>query len=228
MLETSFPRVLGDIGNAATWPFPVMYRVVPDASPDHVVRRRGEGLLEAFISAGRDMVRHGADGITTNCGFLALFQDELATALGVPVATSSLMQVPFVERMLPAGKRVGVLTIPAASLTADHLKGTGVAPNTPIVGTDSGRYFSRAILEDEAELDVEAPGSISLMPRSNAAPTSSRHWSDGAGMHQHGALRRRFGRTFGLPVYSIYTLLTWFQAGLLPRRFLPQLDDTRP
>ena len=35
-------------------------------------------------------------------------------------------------------------------------------------------------------------------------------------------------RTFGLPVYSIYTLLTWFQAGLLPRRFLPQLDDTRP
>jgi hypothetical protein len=47
-------------------------------------------------------------------------------------------------------------------------------------------------------------------------------------MHQHGALRRRFGRTFGLPVYSIYTLLTWFQAGLLPRRFLPQLDDTRP
>ena len=98
MLETSFPRVLGDIGNAATWPFPVMYRVVPDASPDHVVRRRGEGLLEAFISAGRDMVRHGADGITTNCGFLALFQDELATALGVPVATSSLMQVPFVER----------------------------------------------------------------------------------------------------------------------------------
>ena len=156
MLETSFPRVLGDIGNAATWRFPVMYRVVPDASPDHVVRRRGEGLLEAFISAGRDMVRHGADGITTNCGFLAFFQDELATALGVPVATSSLMQVPFVERMLPAGKRVGVLTISAASLTADHLKGTGVAPNTPIVGTDSGRHFRRAILEDEAELDVEA------------------------------------------------------------------------
>jgi Asp/Glu/hydantoin racemase len=34
-------------------------------------------------------------------------------------------------------------------------------------------------------------------------------------------------RKFGLPVYSIYTLLTWFQSGLLPRRFRPELDDTR-
>ena len=164
MLETSFPRVLGDIGNAATWRFPVMYRVVPDASPDHVVRRRGEGLLEAFISAGRDMVRHGADGITTNCGFLALFQDELATALGVPVATSSLMQVPFVERMLPAGKRVGVLTISAASLTADHLKGTGVAPNTPIVGTDSDATSVAPFLKTKLNWTWKPPGSISLMP----------------------------------------------------------------
>jgi len=28
-------------------------------------------------------------------------------------------------------------------------------------------------------------------------------------------------RKFGLLVYSIYTLLTWFQNGLLPRRFQP-------
>ena len=34
-------------------------------------------------------------------------------------------------------------------------------------------------------------------------------------------------QAFGLPVYSIYTLLTWFQGGLIPRRFSPKLDDTR-
>jgi len=27
MLDTKFPRVHGDMGNAATWPFPVQYRV---------------------------------------------------------------------------------------------------------------------------------------------------------------------------------------------------------
>ncbi len=28
MLETQFPRIPGDIGNAATWHFPVMLRVL--------------------------------------------------------------------------------------------------------------------------------------------------------------------------------------------------------
>ena len=53
MLETRFPRIPGDMGNALTWPFPVLYRVVPQASPDRVVRRRAEGLLPAFIEAGQ-------------------------------------------------------------------------------------------------------------------------------------------------------------------------------
>ena len=53
----------------------------------------------------------GAEAITTNCGFLSLFQRELAAAVGVPVATSSLMQVPWVQATLPPGKRVGVVTV---------------------------------------------------------------------------------------------------------------------
>ena len=227
MLETRFPRVDGDIGNAGTWPFPVMHRIVPGASPDRVVRLRAEGLLDDFISAGKDLIRHGADGISTNCGFLALFQDELSAALAVPVATSSLMQVPFVERLLPPGKRVGIITISAASLTAEHLKGAGVAPETPIVGTESGRHFSRAILNDEAELDIET-SRLDLLDAGNLLLTQ--HEDIGAivlectNMVPYAAdLRRKFG----LPVYSIYTLLTWFQSGLLPRRFRPELDDTR-
>ena len=105
MLDARFPRVPGDMGNALTWPFPVLYKVVRDASPERVVRRRAEGLLDAFISAGRELVSDGADGITTNCGFLSLFQEEISAALNVPVATSSLMQAPMVAKVLPAGKR---------------------------------------------------------------------------------------------------------------------------
>jgi hypothetical protein len=64
--------VPGDMGNGLTWPFPVQYRVVPAASPARVVIDRGRGLLPAFVEAARDLVRHGADGITTNCGWLLL------------------------------------------------------------------------------------------------------------------------------------------------------------
>src|SRR5580698_8328613 len=88
MLETRFPRIPGDMGNGTTWPFPVLYRVVPGASPQRVVLEGAAGLLPAFIEAARDLVRLGAEAITTNCGFLALFQRELAAAVGVPVATS--------------------------------------------------------------------------------------------------------------------------------------------
>ena len=72
MLETRFPRIPGDMGNALTWPFPVQYRVVRGASPDRVVRGDPRELTDAFIAAGRDLVAAGCDGITTNCGFLAL------------------------------------------------------------------------------------------------------------------------------------------------------------
>src|ERR1700751_4116979 len=143
MLETRFPRIPGDMGNAETWPFPVLYKVVPGASPRRVVCDRAEGLLDEFLAAAGELVRLGADGITTTCGFLSLYQRQLAAHVGVPVATSSLMQIPFIERVLPPGKRVGMLTVSTADLSEDHLRAAGVDPATPVVGTDGGREFSR-------------------------------------------------------------------------------------
>ena len=155
MLDARFPRIPGDMGNATTWPFPVLYRIVRDASPDLVVRRGAEGMLSAFVDAARDLVRDGADGITTNCGFLSLFQQELSEAVPVPVVTSSLMQVEMVNRTLPAGKRAGVLTISASTLTEDHLRKAQVPEGTPIGTTEGGQEFTRAILENEESLNVE-------------------------------------------------------------------------
>src|SRR5712671_19928 len=156
MLDTKWPRPPGDMGNALTWPFPVLYKVVPGASSRRVVVDRAEGLLDGFLDAAAELVRLGADGITTTCGFLSLYQREIAAHVGVPVATSSLMQIPFVEGVLPPGKRVGVLTISAANLTGEHLRAAGADPATPVVGTDDGGEFTRVIINDEERLDVAA------------------------------------------------------------------------
>lgn len=219
MLETRFPRIPGDMGNAATWPFPVLYTVVPGASPDRVVRGRSAGLLEAFLGAAKELVAWGADGITTTCGFLALFQDEIARHVGVPVATSSLMQVPFVDRLLPPGKRAGILTISARDLSPDHLHAAGAAPDTPVVGTDGGREFTRAILGDEAELDVAAAEAdvidagqrlVEAHPEVGAIVLECTNMAPYA---------RTLSEHVRLPVFDIVSFVTWFHAGLQPRDF---------
>ena len=219
MLDTRFPRIPGDMGNAETWPFPVLYKVVPGASPRRVVCERSEGLLDEFLAAADELVRHGADGITTTCGFLSLYQRDIAAHVGVPVATSSLMQIPFIERVLPPGKRVGVLTVSAANLTEEHLRAAGADPGTPVVGTDDGSEFTRVMINDEERLDVAA-AEHDILAAGDRLVTSH----DGIGAvllectnmvpYAH-ALSQRLR----LPVFSIYTFVTWFHSGLIPREF---------
>lgn len=228
MLETRFPRIPGDMGNALTWPFPVLYRVVRGATPDQVVRHGAAGLRDAFVAAARELVADGADGITTNCGFLSLFQRDIAEATGVPVAASSLAQVPWIAALLPPGKSVGILTVSASTLTEAHLAAAGVPPDTSVVGTEGGREFTRVLLDNEAELDAEAAEEDVL----DAGRRLVREHPDiGAivlectNMMPYAApLRARLG----LPVFSIETMVTWFQAGLMPRRYPREMVDTRP
>src|SRR5947207_11561475 len=181
MLETKFPRIPGDMGNGLTWPFPVLYKVVPGATPDRVVRHKSAGLINAFLDAASELVELGADGITTTCGFLSLYQRELAAHVRVPVAASSLMQIPLVERILPPGKRVGVLTVRAASLTPEHFIAAGADPKTPVVGTDQGREFTPAILDEKPSAAAASAESHILDPGNALVP---QHPVSGPVMHE--------------------------------------------
>jgi Asp/Glu/hydantoin racemase len=158
VLDTRFPRIPGDMANATTFPFPVLYHRVPGASPDRVVRHGDRALLPAFLEGARHLEGEGVRAITTNCGFLARFQRELGAAVTVPVFTSSLMLVPLVHRMLPPGRAVGILTVDAGSLHAAHLAAAGIPDDLPtvIAGLETEKEFSRVLLDDLGELDVEA------------------------------------------------------------------------
>ncbi|MGE7470434.1 aspartate/glutamate racemase family protein [Bosea sp. NPDC003192] len=220
MLEARFPRIFGDMGNATTWPFPVLYRVVQGASPEKVVLKGAAGLLPDFVVAAQELVRLGAEAITTNCGFLSLFQLELASAVGVPVATSSLMQVPWVQATLPPGKRVGLVTVSAATLTPQHLRAVGVPADTPVTGTENGREFFRVLIRAEKEdMDIDlaeqdvveaARRLVKEHPEVGAIVLECTNMPPYAAAVQAAT---------GLPVYDIYSMITWFHAGLRPRDF---------
>ena len=220
MLDARFPRIPGDMGNATTWPFPVLYRVVRGASPEKVVLQGARGLLGDFIAAAQELDALGAEAITTNCGFLALFQAELAAAVKVPVATSSLLQVPWVQATLPPGKRVGVLTVSKGSLTPAHLAAADVPADTPLIGTEGGREFFRVLITAEKpDLDIDlAEQDILDAGRALCAanPDLGAIVLECTNMPPYAAALQA---AVGLPVYDIYSMITWFHAGLRPRRF---------
>ena len=220
MLESQFPRIPGDIGNALTWDFPVLYKVVEKATPDIVVRKADRTLLKPFIKAAQELEREGVQAVTTGCGFLAMFQKELASAVNVPVFTSSLMQVPMVYSMLKQSQQVGIITIYSKSLTDRHLSAVGVdkVPHI-IVGTEDEEEFSRVILDDEIELDVEKSRDAFI---SIAKKMSSDYPDVGAivlectNMPPYAAAIQK---ETGLPIFDIYTLVNMVYRAVVSKDF---------
>jgi len=220
MLESRFPRIPGDVGNATTWDFPVLYKVVKNATPDAVVRKGDRGLLPSFVKGAQELEKEGVRAITTNCGFLAIFHQEMAAAVNVPVFTSSLMQVPLVYAMLKPSQKVGIITIHATSLTQRHLSSVR-ADKVPhvILGTEGEEEFSRVILDDEMELDVEksrnelvriAKKMISDSPEVGAIVLECTNMTPyGAAIQQE----------TGLPVFDIYTLVNMVYQAVVRKEF---------
>ncbi len=217
MLDAQFPRIPGDMGNATSWPFPVHYKIVKGASPEKVVLKGAEGLLQPFIDAARELIDDGVDGITTNCGFLARFQSELTRQLPVPVISSSLMQVSMVDRILPAGNRTGILTISAATLTPELLELSGCKTDTPVWGTPADGEFSGAILGNRIKFNIDKARAENITA---AKAFHSAHPELGAivlectNMAPYAADIRQ---ATGLPTFSILNFISWFQAGLVPK-----------
>jgi len=155
-LETAFTKIPGHIRNPATFDFPVVYRVVSGATPERVVSQADPSLLQPFIAAARELQAQGVAAITGACGFLVLFQRQLADAVSVPLFASSLVQVPMVHRMLRRDQKVGLLVARPESLTPAHLAAVG-AQSVPVrvAGMAGQPEFREVMLEGRrTELDV--------------------------------------------------------------------------
>jgi Asp/Glu/hydantoin racemase len=156
-LETIFTKIPGHIRNPSTFDYPVIYEVVEGATAERVVTQADPSLIEPFCQAARKLQARGAAAITTGCGFLVLFQKQLADAVTVPLFASSLTQLPMVHRMLAADRKVGLLVAKQPSLTPRHLAAIG-AQDVPvcITGMESSTEFREVMLEGRrVELDVQ-------------------------------------------------------------------------
>jgi len=217
-------RLPGDVGNATTFPFPVRYEIVTGVDAADLKRPdRARAAASRFVEAARALERGGVRVIGTGCGYLALLQRELQAAVAVPVLSSSLIQVPWVARVLAPGKRVGIVTADSRALDDDYFEPLGWTSRTvPVVvrGIEGEERFG-ALLRREALEDAEITEMHQTMGRFASAFVAA-HPDLGALVLECTNLppfAAAMQRACGLPVFDVVTLLTWAHAGAVRRPF---------
>jgi Asp/Glu/hydantoin racemase len=160
-IPANIPMLPGDMGNATTFDFPVLYESIGNVDPFWVLAAEPHPeVLKRTIIASRRLIQQGARSIIGNCGFFANYQPEVSKAIDVPFFNGSLMQVPMALIAVGANKKVGVITANAELLIpSPALKNSGVAEKdmnrVVIVGNEKGKQMN-LITSEKGSFSPEA------------------------------------------------------------------------
>ena len=156
-LEYFLPFIPGDVGNASTYDFPVLYREVEGATFDAIIQRQDPAMVPPIVEAAQELVRQGAKAITSDCGYFGAYQLEVARAVPVPVFLSSLLQAPLALTMLAPEQRLAVLVANGASLSDRLLERIGIVDTSRIVfrGLEDKPEFRKTVLDECGTLDAD-------------------------------------------------------------------------
>jgi Asp/Glu/hydantoin racemase len=223
MLDTIFPRIPGDIGNANSYNFPVRYKVVKGAGPDKIMGDEPDlDLLQCFIQAAQDLEREGVKAITTSCGFLAPFQKQIADAISIPVFTSALILVPLIRAMLNKGKKIAIFTERAHHLNERHFNGVGwSAKDIPVIikGMKENTVFPSVFIGNSPELESEI---LRREMEEMAREIMADHPDTGAIVLEctnMGPFSANVQAIAGVPVFGINNLFELIHYAIRPPRF---------
>jgi hypothetical protein len=227
MLDTIFPRIPGDIGNARSYNFPVRYKVVKGVKTDKIMGDRPDlDILQPFILAAQELEREGVKAITTSCGFLAVFQKELKEAVGIPVFTSALILVPLVRAMLNKGKNIAIFTERAHNLNERHFNGVGwSAKDIPVIvkGMKENAVFPSVFIGNSPQLESEI---LTREMQEMAREVMAEYPDTGAIVLEctnMGPFSANIQAIAGVPVFGINNLLEFIHFSVNPRHFLETL-----
>lgn len=221
ILDAAYPCVPGNVGNATTYPFPVRYHEVRGASIERLLNQRDLSLLEPFLEGARKLEAEGVRAITGACGFMALFQKEIADAVDIPVFMSSMLQVPFITRTLKRGQKVGIISANASVMTEQHLLNVGITPDMPVVlyGMEDKYEFRSSILEEKGTMDTDVIEKEifevcdKMLKEHPEVAVIQLECSDlppfAAAVHDH----------TGLPVFDFITMIRHMESALNPTKY---------
>src|SRR5690349_18134210 len=79
--QWNIPFVPGDLNHAATFDFPMRYVEVDGLIGADVLRGDGEKFTELMVAAAKNLEAEGVRAITSNCGFMAVYQEVVAASV---------------------------------------------------------------------------------------------------------------------------------------------------
>jgi hypothetical protein len=156
VIENYVPFVPGDTANASSYSFPVRFERLHGFTPERLFDH-DTSMVDDAIAAGQRLVDEGVQAVTGDCGFLAIYQDRIGEALGVPVFLSSLLQLDFIARMLPPSQSVGVVTANRTALDQSVLSAVTSVPDHRMIiaGLENSPHFVSAVFDESGELDTD-------------------------------------------------------------------------
>ena len=209
-LDTHFPKPPGQLRNPLTFDFPVVCRVLPGVGAREILAAASDELEAMLVEAARQLERDGVKAIAGSCGFMARFQDQIASELTVPVFLSSLLQLPLVRLMHGPKATVGVLTASRQALTEAHFANCATPMDAVrIRGMEGKPEFWETIIEgkrhdfDMDRLEAEIVGTAADFAREEALDALVLECTDLS------AFSRPIQQATGLPVYDINSLVEY-------------------
>ncbi|NLZ48910.1 MAG: aspartate/glutamate racemase family protein [Clostridiales bacterium] len=216
-VDIEYPKLPGNVANATTFDFPVLYKKVKF---DIELLFVGSPEIEdQIISAAKELEEEGVRAIVGACGYFAHFQKQVAEAVKVPVFLSSLCQIPLIKLGLNPHQKIAVFAASGEDLNDTLLHKVGADSKDCIV-ENVGKLESFAPIRwGKTELDndrltkdlvklsqkliIEHPeiGAI-LLECSDLPPYAC---------DIQGAT--------GLPVFDFITLINWVKQAVVQKRY---------
>ncbi|MCF6267494.1 MAG: aspartate/glutamate racemase family protein [Desulfuromusa sp.] len=157
LVDCFTPFIPGDVGNASTYSYPVLYHTVQGCSLERLINLGDETLTDTVVEAAKFLEQQGVKGITSDCGFMIRFQDAVSTAVNIPVFLSSMIQLPIIGSALGWSQPVGIITANAKRMTPELLAIATAGSNVKFVvaGLEDKPAFRGPILDEIGALDPQ-------------------------------------------------------------------------
>jgi hypothetical protein len=150
--RANLPMIPGNMGNATTFDFPMLYReMVADNVLDVMATTPVPQFTDACVEAAKWLELQGVRAIMGNCGFFGHYQIAVQERINTPFFSSSLMMLPMMVRSMPRNQKVGVLTANGQLLReGPAMENCGLSPedkaNRVVVeGCENDMEFARAM-----------------------------------------------------------------------------------